>query len=100
MVLIPPPSVIALASNSTSLLLEINIGSKDPPDPFPPVTLIDNTSSISNSWLSIKISSTVPVTTGWTNAVVPSPVETSMNGGLTTSKEDPPFKSSTLSRGP
>ena len=99
-VLIPPPCAVVLASNNISLFLLINTGSKDPPDPFPPVTLIDNTSLISKSCLSTRISVTLPVITGKTKDVVPALVDTPMYGLLITSKLDPPFKTLTFLIGP
>ena len=63
------------------------IGSKVAPDPFPPSTVIDNTSLISKSWGSTCISVISPVTTGWINAVVfPTPDSVTFKlGGLITS---------------
>ena len=99
-VLIPPPCVVALASNNTSLLLLINTGLKNPPDPFPPVTLTDNIFLMSKSCLSTTISVIVPVITGWTKDVIPIPVDTCIFGTLITSKLRPPFKTLISSIGP
>ena len=76
------------------------IGSKLPPDPFKPLEVIERISLISKSCLSTITSLISPFTTGWTNAVVPDPADTSINGGLITSKLDPPDNTSTFSIGP
>ena len=42
----------------------------------------------------------LPLITGWTNAVIPSPEDTVTNGGLITSYLFPPFNTLTDSNGP
>ena len=76
---------ISLLSNSTNLFLIPTTGCKIHPDPLPPVTEILFTDSISNFCGSTIISSTLPLITGCTRAVVPEELSTLTEGGLTTS---------------
>ena len=76
------------------------MGSKLPPNPFKPLEVTERTSLISKSCLSTITSLISPFTTGWTNAVVPDPADTSITGGFTTSKLNPPDNTLTSSMGP
>ena len=82
---IPPLKNTSLLSNSINLFLIPTTGCKIHPDPLPPVSEILFTDSISNFCGSTMISSTLPVITGWTRAVVPEEPSTLIKGGLTIS---------------
>ena len=97
---IPPPEVVGFASKNSSLNLVPTTGSSMHPDPFPPVTPIEIILSISKTWVSVNTSSIFPLTTGWTKAVIPTPEEMDIIGGLITSKFSPSFKTLTSVRGP
>ena len=99
-VLIPPPLVVGNVLKNSFLNLVPITGSNTHPEPFPPVIPIETTLSTSKDWGSTKISSTLPVITGWTKAVVPIPVVMTIFGKLITSKSSPPFKTSTDDNGP
>ena len=81
----PPPFNSVFELKNISLKLLPTTGSITQPDPFPPVTPIEIIRSISKDWGSTNTSSTTPLTTGWTSALVPSPEETDITGGLITS---------------
>ena len=84
MVLIPPALVVDLPSKLTSLDF-LMINGFNIALPFPPVTPIDTTLSISNPWGSTSIFVIVPLTTGCNNAVIPRPGAISTWGRLITS---------------
>ena len=81
----PPPREIGRVSNSISLNLEPIIGSKLHPDPFAPVNVRDITLATSKSWGSTNTCFTLPLITGSTRAVPPTPVAIWICGGLITS---------------
>ena len=99
---IPNWSVVenGCALNGISLDLFPMIGSKTAPDPFPPVTPIDTTLSISKVRGSIKTSTTLPFTQGWANAPDPEPSLITILGGLITSYSLPPDNTFNLVKGP
>ena len=84
---IPPDSEVNLPSNNISLFLFVIIGLNIAPEPLPPSMDTDNTFWMSKSCGSICISTTYPLTTGWTKAVVfPVPGDEISNvGGFKTS---------------
>ena len=85
-VLIPPTfaSEVRLPSKVNVLDFLITTGFKEAV-PFPPLILTDIILLILNCCLSTSIFVIVPLRTGWINAVIPTPPETFIKGGLITS---------------
>ena len=96
----PPKLFDGLASKNSSLNLVDMIGSRTHPLPFPPVTPIEITLSMSKFCGSTNTSLIFPLTTGCTKAVVPIPADIDILGKFTASKLSPPFNTSTFVNGP